>query len=420
MGKSENKRTFTPYKFLITMKKVTILFSFLICVTFMNGQTMSKVEVEQAYNSLAQTPPMGWNSWNLFKGDINENLVKGIIDAFVEKGLLEAGYIYVNLDDCWHGKRDKDGFITVDAQKFPSGLNYLTDYAHSKGLKFGIYTCAGNQTCANYPGSLGHEYQDALQYARWGIDYIKEDWCNTPNLNPIGAYALMHDAILESGRPMLLSICEWGANKPWQWGKHVGGHCWRTTPDIENNFESVLKLLDMQEGLRDNAGPGHWNDPDMLEVGNGMSVNEDRAHFSLWCMLAAPLLLGNDVRNMSQETMDIILNKEVIAINQDKLGVQGFKHTTKDGLEIWFKPLVNDEWALCLFNRTADPIEYTIDWRTLDVNDDLSKRTTNFSSLIYQVHNLWAKKTEGNTKKVKNVTIPSHDVILYRLSPKSK
>ena len=248
------------------MKKRILCFLFLVC-TFI-------IVCADGADSLALTPPMGWNSWNLFKGDINENLVKGIIDAFVEKGLLEAGYIYVNLDDCWHGKRDKDGFITVDAQKFPSGLNYLTDYAHSKGLKFGIYTCAGNQTCANYPGSLGHEYQ----YACWGIDYIKEDWFNSPNLNPICAYALMHDAILESGRPMLLSICEWGANKPLQWGKHVGGHCWRTTPDIENNFESVLKLLDMQEGLRDNAGPRHWNDPDKMEVGNGMSENEERAH----------------------------------------------------------------------------------------------------------------------------------------------
>ena len=400
------------------MRKITLLFSFLLCAAFAFAQNMTRAEVEKEYKALAQTPPMGWNSWNLFKGDINEELLKGIIDTFIEKGLKDAGYLYVNLDDCWHGKRDKDGFITVDERKFPSGLKYLTDYAHSKGLKFGIYTCAGSLTCANYPGSLGHEFQDALQYARWGIDYIKEDWCNTPNQNAIGAYALMHEAILESGRPMLLSICEWGANKPWEWGMHVGGHCWRTTEDIENNFDSVLKILDLQEGLRASAGPGHWNDPDMLEVGNGMPVNEDRAHFTLWCMLAAPLLLGNDVRNMSQETMDIILNEEVIAIDQDKLGIQGLKLCSQNGVEVWFKPLLNGEWAFCLFNRTISPVEYTIDWKALEVNDDLSKRSTNFASQVYQIRNLWTKKAEGNTKKAKSVIVPAHDVVLYRLSPK--
>ncbi|KAA6318801.1 Alpha-galactosidase A, partial [termite gut metagenome] len=272
--------------------------------------------IPQKFEHLADTPPMGWNSWNKFACNIDESLIRTIADALVETGLRDAGYIYLNLDDCWHGQRDSLGFIQPNPAKFPSGMKALADYVHSKGLKIGIYSDAGRKTCGGHPGSFGHEYQDALQYAKWEIDYLKYDWCSSEDINPIGAYNLMRDALKAAGRPILFSMCEWGQSKPWTWA-HNTGHSWRTTGDICNRFDGVdrhpgwaaygvLQILDMQEGLRQYAGPGHWNDPDMLEVGNGQSVNEDRAHFSMWCLLAAPLILGNDIRSMTQETKDIL------------------------------------------------------------------------------------------------------------------
>lgn len=369
----------------------------------------------QKFEGLADTPPMGWNSWNIFHCDINENMMKGIADAMVNEGLLDAGYKYLNLDDCWHGERDVNGFIQCDPVRFPSGIKSLADYVHSKGLKIGIYSDAGRKTCAGKPGSQGHEFQDALQYSRWEIDYLKYDWCHTDGLvNCKGAYMLMRDALNAAGRPVLFSICEWGRNKAWEWAADVG-HIWRTTGDISNNFKSVLKILDLNADLRQYAGKGHWNDPDMLEVGNGMSVSEDRAHFSMWCMLAAPLILGNDLRSMTRETKDIILNKEVIAIDQDATCVQGLRYSTKDSLEFWFKPLVNDEWAFCILNRGNVPQEYNIDWKTFTVKDELSKRSTDFDSVVYTMRNLWTKKDEGTTKKIKKVKVGAHDVILFRL-----
>jgi len=384
----------------------------------------------QKFEGLAKTPPMGWNSWNKFACNIDENLIKGVADAMVETGLRDAGYVYLNLDDCWHGQRDSLGFIQADPVRFPSGIKALADYVHSKGLKIGIYSDAGRQTCAGRPGSLGHEYQDAMQYAKWGIDYLKYDWCNTENVNPVGAYNLMRDALRAAGRPILFSMCEWGQSKPWEWAAETG-HMWRTTGDIFNCFDcldqhpgwasyGVMQILDMQNGLRKYAGPGHWNDPDMLEVGNGQAVNEDRAHFSMWCMLAAPLILGNDIRSMSQDTKDILMNREVVAINQDSLGVQGLKFAVKDGLEFWFKPLANNDWAFCILNRTTEAKQYTIDWQSFNLYDEVAKRFTDFDSKAYTIRNLWTKKAEGNTSKIKSVTILGHDVALYRLSAISK
>lgn len=384
----------------------------------------------QKYENLALTPPMGWNSWNKFACNIDENLIKAIADQMVESGLRDAGYIYLNLDDCWHGERDSLGFIQADPVKFPSGIRALADYVHSKGLKIGIYSDAGRKTCGGRPGSFGHEYQDALQYARWGIDYLKYDWCDSEDINPVGAYNLMRDALRAAGRPILFSMCEWGSSKPWEWAADTG-HMWRTTGDIFNCFDcvdkhpgwaayGVLQILDMQNGLRKYAGPGHWNDPDMLEVGNGQTVNEDRAHFTMWCMLAAPLILGNDIRNMTRETKDIILNKEVIALDQDSLGIQGLRFAVEDGLEFWFKPLVNDEWAFCILNRSTETKEYAIDWQKFNLYDDVARRFTDFDSKVYNIRNLWTKQEEGDTKKVKNVAIPGHDVVLYRLSVNKK
>ena len=384
----------------------------------------------QKWENLAETPQMGWNSWNKFQGNISEEVIKGIADAMVEEGLLEAGYTYLNIDDCWHGKRDADGFIQVDAKKFPSGMKALADYVHSKGLKMGIYSDAGTETCGGYPGSLGHEYQDAIQYARWGIDYLKYDWCNTPNINPKGAYTLISDALRAAGRPILLSMCEWGNSHPWKWARDVG-HSWRTTPDIWCDFDSlrlfpgysqfgVMQCIQFNDTLRQYAGPGHWNDPDMLEVGNGMTENEDRAHFTMWCMMASPLILGNDLRNMSDATRRIILNKEMIAIDQDPLGVQGLHYCDLDGLSFWFKPLKNGDWAFTILNPTRSDVTVELNWQDFNFTDtDVSGKSTSFDNIIYKVYNLWTHKTEGKTSKKNKVdrklTVKSRDVVSFRL-----
>ena len=384
----------------------------------------------QKWENLAETPQMGWNSWNKFQGNISEEVIKGIADAMVEEGLLEAGYTYLNIDDCWHGKRDADGFIQVDAKKFPSGMKALADYVHSKGLKMGIYSDAGTETCGGYPGSLGHEYQDAIQYSRWGIDYLKYDWCNTPNINPKGAYTLISDALRAAGRPILLSMCEWGNSHPWKWARDVG-HSWRTTPDIWCDFDSlrvfpgytqfgVMQCINFNDSLRQYAGPGHWNDPDMLEVGNGMTENEDRAHFTMWCMMASPLILGNDLRNMSDATRRIILNKEMIAIDQDPLGVQGLHYCDLDGLSFWFKPLKNGDWAFTILNPTRSDVTVELNWQDFNFTDtDVSGKSTSFDNIIYKVYNLWTHKAEGKTSKKNKVdrklTVKSRDVVSYRL-----
>ncbi len=384
----------------------------------------------QKYPGLAPTPPMGWNSWNKFGCEINEQLIRETADAMVSTGMKDAGYLYVNIDDCWHGERDKLGFIQPDPIRFPSGMKALADYVHTKGLKLGIYSDAGWQTCAGRPGSRGYEFQDAKKYAEWEIDYLKYDWCNTDGLNAKGAYLTMGKALLAAGRPIVLSICEWGSNKPWEWAKDIG-HLWRTTGDICVQFDGVLdhgtwqslgvmKILDLQDGLRIYAGPDHWNDPDMLEVGNGMTINEDRAHFSMWCMLAAPLIAGNDLRNMTKETIAILTQREAIAINQDTLGIQGLKYSAQDSLEIWFKPLAGDSWAVCFLNRSSQAKAVEFVWQEHSVVDDLSKRQIEFEKTSFNIRDIWANKNIGSTKKPLVKEIPAHDVSLLKLTPKRK
>lgn len=385
----------------------------------------------QKWEHLADTPQMGWSTWNKFAHHIDEQKIVGVIDAIVESGLRDAGYIYVNIDDCWHGKRDAEGFIHEHLEKFPHGMKWLADYAHSKGLKLGIYTDCGTQTCAGEPGSLGHEYQDALTYARWGIDYLKEDWCNTPNQNPTGAYQLMSDALRAAGRPILLSLCEWGTAKPWRWARDIG-HSWRTTGDIGPFFNkdqakgdqgkrlSVLEIIQRNDTLRAYAGPGHWNDPDMLEVGNGLTENEDRAHFTMWCMMAAPLILGHDVRDMSEATRRIIMNRDMIAIDQDSLGVQGLHYCSEQGLDFWFKPLKGGDWAFTILNPTPQAVTYALNWQDFNLTDEeVSGRSTNFDRTRYTVYNLWTHKREGRTSlkagTERTLTVPAHDVVAYRL-----
>ncbi len=324
-------------------------------------------------NGLALRPPMGWNSWNHFGCNVSAALIERQADAMVASGMKAAGYRYVIIDDCWQVARDGHGDIVADPKRFPQGVRAVADYVHARGLKFGIYSDAGDKTCQGRPGSRGHEYQDALQYARWGVDYLKYDWCSTGGLDPREAYATMSDALRSTGRPIVFSLCDWGVKKPWRWGAQVGGNLWRTTPDVWDGWSGrhgyalgVLDILDRQVGLAGHAGPGHWNDPDMLEVGNGgMSNAQYRAQFSLWAILAAPLIAGNDLTHMTPATRAILTNREVIAVDQDPLGIEGRRAWKKGDAEIWVKPLTGGREAVVLLNRGPRALPIRLDWSVL-------------------------------------------------------
>ena len=378
----------------------------------------------QKFDGLASTPQMGWNSWNTFACNIDEGLIRDTADAMVRLGMKDAGYQYLNLDDCWHGARDADGNIQHYSKRFPSGMKALADYVHGKGLKLGIYSDAGATTCGGKPGSRGHEYQDALTYARWGVDYVKYDWCDTEGLNARAAYATMRDAIRSAGRPILFSICEWGSSKPWEWAGEVG-HSWRTSGDIAACWDcevghgswsslGVLRILDKQGDVRKYAGPGHWNDMDMLEVGRGMSEDEDRAHMSIWAMMASPLISGNDLRTMPDATRRILTNPGVIAINQDKLGIQAFKAMADGQVEVWAKPLADGQWALMFLNRSSAAVDYRYDWRAHPVGDDISKRAMDFDKTVYRWSDIWGKQAGDTSGKLVTRLAP-HSVLLMRL-----
>src|SRR5690349_5445690 len=353
-------------------------FSFFLLL-LLSGQIYS-----QKFDGLALTPPMGWNSWNTFQTNISEELVKGIADVMVSSGMKDAGYSYIVLDDGWMTmERDrKTGDLVADPKKFPHGMKALADYVHSKGLKFGLYNCAGTKTCAGYPGTRGYEYQDARLYASWDVDYLKFDWCNSDGLNAKEAYATMSKALKAAGRPIVFSLCEWGTNQPWRWAAPVG-HLWRTTGDISNLFDGVLdhgtwqqqgimRIVDSQDSIRQYAGPGHWNDPDMLEVGNGLTVAENRSHFSIWCMLAAPLMAGNNLHSMSEETKTILTNKEAIAVDQDQMGVECFRYYEFDGIEILVKPLDKSDMAVLFLNRSDRSQTVNFDWTAHIIQDKTS------------------------------------------------
>jgi alpha-galactosidase len=396
----------------------TALFVFIVSITFSAafGQESS------VSKGLAPTPPMGWNSWNKFGCNVSDELVRGMADAIVKSGMKDAGYQYVIIDDCWQGKRDEHGDITADPQRFPNGIKALADYVHSLGLKFGIYSDAGEMTCEKRSGSLGHEYQDALKYASWDVDYLKYDWCFTLNgLDAKTAYLNIRHALDATGRPIVLSICEWGKHQPWLWGAEVGGNLWRTTDDIKDRWggkekwedgsccsNGVLSILDEQAPLYSYAGPGHWNDPDMLEVGNGgMTTNEYRAHFSLWAILAAPLIAGNDLRNMSPDTREILTNKEVIAVNQDPLGRQA-RRVWKDGdLEIWSKEMQDGSRAVALLNRGASERPITLTWEQVGYPGHLNA----------SVRDLWAHKDLGKFSEKFSAPVKSHEVVMMTVRP---
>jgi alpha-galactosidase len=381
----------------------------------------------QKFNNLAPTPPMGWNSWNTFQSKINEQLVRDIADIFERDGYKNAGYNYIIIDDCWSlHERDKDGNLVADPAKFPEGMKALADYVHSKGLKLGIYSDAGNQTCAGYPGSKDHEMQDAQLFASWGIDYLKYDWCSTQGLNTVEAYTKIRDALYAAGRPIVLGICEWGNTQPWLWGKEIG-QLWRISGDITPCFDCVvdhgsykdwgiMKIVDLRNDIRKYAGPNGWNDYDMMEVGNGMTVSEDRAHFSIWCMLSTSLIMGNDLRSASPAAIEILTNKNAIAINQDPLGVQAFKYKDIDSTEVWVKPLKNDEWAICFLNRKKESITVNFNWSDNFIIDPDFSYNVNFKNEKFKILNVWTGKKAGTTRKPLKAVIPVHDVVMLRLS----
>ncbi|GAA0532533.1 alpha-galactosidase [Rhizomicrobium palustre] len=356
--------------------------------------------------NLAATPPMGWSSWNKFATDIDDRSIREIADALVSSGLRDAGYIYVNIDDGWQGTRAKDGSLQPNA-KFPD-MKALADYVHAKGLKLGIYTSPGPKSCAGFEGSYGHIQQDAKSFAQWGIDYLKYDLCsgeafyNTAD-TVYGTYQEMGEALAAAGRPIVYSLCEYGRFDVGSWGRAVGGHLWRTTGDIEDSYAAMAKIGFDKNGIPNHTGPNGWNDPDMLEVGNGgMSADEYKTHFSLWALMAAPLILGNDVRKMSPQTLEILSNREVIAIDQDKAGTQGLPVKKSGSREIWTKKLADGSVAVGLFNRSATPQEIALNWQEIGL------------PVPAKLRDLWAHQDVTASAQY---DVPAHGVILLRAWP---
>lgn len=358
-------------------------------------------------NGLAKTPPMGWNSWNLFAEKIDDKTVRTMADAMVTSGMRDAGYIYLNIDDTWEAGRDANGVIQTNS-KFPD-MKALVDYVHSKGLKFGIYSSPGLYTCAGYTGSYGHEAQDAKTYAAWGVDYLKYDWCNATNIYPEkdmqAIYQKMAEALRATKRPIVYSLCQYGKYDVWTWGAKAGGNLWRTTGDINDTYKRMMEIADSQPTIAKYAGPGHWNDPDMLEIGNGgMTTDEYRTHMSLWAIFAAPLLAGNDVRTMTPDTKSILLNKEVIAVDQDAAGVEGILVGQVGEVQYYARPLSNGDSALVVLNRADSPAAIKLPWSEMKVPAGT------------KVRDLW-KHEDFKAIADQAFTIPPHGSLMFRMKP---
>jgi alpha-galactosidase len=366
-------------------------------------------------NGVALTPPMGWNSWYGFYCAVDETTVEQMADALVSTGMRDAGYTYVNVDDCWQGSRASDGTITADPARFPDGMQAVVAYVHSRGLKFGLYTDAGSATCQGLPGSLGYEQQDADTYASWGVDFVKVDWCNSDGLDPPAQYNKMRDALgaaaANTGRPMVFSICDWGVDSPWSWGPRTG-NMWRTTQDTggsDNQWSMVLSAVDQNGAHAAVARPGAWNDPDALEAGLGsMSPDEERSQFTLWAMMAAPLLVSTDLRSTSGETLAMLMNPDVIAVDQDQAGVQGnaVKQDAGGQLQVWAKRLATKgTWAVALFNRSDSDAPITFDWSDIGMK---SGRAT--------VKDLWAGAPVPTLAHGYSAIVPGHGTVLLKVT----
>jgi alpha-galactosidase len=367
-------------------------------------------------NGLARTPPMGWNSWNSFHCDVNAKLVAATADAMVSSGMKAAGYVYVNIDDCWLlKKRDMHGDLVPDPGKFPHGIEAVAAYVHRKGLKLGIYESAGATTCAGYPGSIGHEKQDAAQFARWGVDYLKYDNCGDyKGETYLQRYTAMRDALAQSGRPIVYSLCEWGNKDPWNWAQPVG-NLWRTTQDItprwrtdqsESSYpQGILDILDQQAKLSAASHPGAWNDPDMLEVGNGyLTDDESKAHFSIWALLNAPLIAGNDLREMTQDVRDILTNREVIAVDQDWGGRQGYRVRDDGNTQVWAKPMSDGSVTVILLNERRGPVNIATTAQAIGL-----KRAA-----TYSMRDLW-KHTNALSDGHIEATVGTHALAMFRV-----
>ena len=392
-----------------------------LCSSGAFGQILSSATGGKS--NLAQTPPMGWNSWNKFGCKIDEKLMREIAHAFVSSGMRDAGYKYLNIDDCWMAKeRDARGDLQPDPERFSHGIKALADYVHARGLKLGIYSSAGTKTCEGLPASLDHEMADAKKFAEWGVDYLKYDNCNNLDRPARPRYQTMADALKKTGREIVFSFCEWGENKPWEWASETGAHLWRTTGDIRDNWQSFTRLLDQQVGLEKYSGPNAWNDPDMLEVGNGsMTDVEYRAHFGLWALLNAPLIAGNDIRSMRPAIRDILIagndirsmrpairdiltNREIIAVNQDWGGKQGYKLRDDGDAEVWIKPMSDGSHAVVLLNRGGGDLPVTVAVKPQELGLKNTKK--------YTARDLWTHCDQTVINELK-ASLPPHNSAMF-------
>lgn len=425
------------------MRKFNCFFPLLAFVIFSVGCNNNKSEAiikadsivdSAALADLAKTPPMGWNSWNAFGKNVTEQVIRETADSFVTSGLKDAGFLYIVIDDIWQGGRDATtGLLYPDKTRFPSGIKALADYVHSKGLKFGIYSDAGDSTCGRMPGSYGHEEKDAKLFAEWGVDFLKYDYCYCPDLasvhsdyrDAMNRYKRMGDALRATGRPILFSICEWGDRSPWIWGREVGGQMWRMGSDVYDIWDSprsdtdpvgILGAIDGSVNLRRFAGPGGWNDPDMLIVGlkntgnirgGGCNDIEYRTQMSMWCMMAAPLMMGCDIRQMSETTRSILLNKDIIAIDQDALGKQGYRVMKQDGIDVWKKPLSGDRVAIAFLNRNDKTKSLSAAFKNIELD----------STAQYNVYDVWKHAQAGQAQRTLSATMQPHETKVFVLTP---
>jgi len=405
------------------------------CTNKSNTVTEAPSAADTGVNdNLAMTPPMGWNSWNPFGKNVSEQVIRETADAMVSSGLKDAGFTYIVIDDYWQGTRDTvTGILNFNPERFPSGIKALADYVHSKGLKFGIYSDAGTMTCGDQPASFGYEANDAKMFAEWGVDYLKYDYCYCPDYGSenndykmaIARYKTMGDALKATGRPIVYSICEWGPRSPWLWGKEVGGHLWRISYDVGDKWDEprnehsqigILTAIDAMTDLERFSGPGAWNDPDMLVIGlrnsgyikgGGCTDIEYRTQMSMWCMFSAPLMIGCDINAMSEETKAILLNKDIIAIDQDPLGKQAFRVFRKDGLEAWKKPLSGGRIALAFLNRNSKDGNVTSALEELELDPKMK----------YQTFDVWTHETVKQPEGKLTAKLRSHECQVFVLSP---